>query len=314
MFRHDAEANILAIQDLGGLVTLWDFFAPIEDLVADSPLKPGVDDICTRIGKRLGGFFARLHAPITRATLIDSLTQTESKLLTHTPTRKLVRYAAVEPIFDRLESHNVSDAEELARRVEEDFLRKPVQGESCFSLGDFHPDSILVSPLYKAYYKHKDPIVAVIDWEFAGLDCQGANGDMAQFLACFQCYLLDVKTERGGTTDTPVHKLVDSVMAEYAKFLTFHISKSKENADELSLVVLRSALILHGREIINQAVDGEWKAGDCAVAEMVKTGAELIRLAQDSVASMKEENNWTKIMREDVGAFSILKLFGVTGQ
>lgn len=71
--------------------------------------------------------------------------------------------------------------------------------------------------------------------------------------------------------------------------------------------LLRSALILHGWEMINQAVEREWSTEGLSVSEMVQAGAWYLERAGEDVEDMLEEGNWEELTREDHG--NILRLF-----
>lgn len=87
----------------------------------------------------------------------------------------------------------------------------------------------------------------------------------------------------------------------------------KNAAADASLGIFRSALILLGRETINQAVDleGRWveNGSGVSVGEMVRAGAWYFQRAGDDVEEMLAEENWAELMREEKGI--ILGLFGL---
>jgi hypothetical protein len=81
------------------------------------------------------------------------------------------------------------------------------------------------------------------------------------------------------------------------------------------LSIFRSALILLGREMINQAVERDWTSlhrnkTDELVRGMVKRGAWYIRRAGDDLDGMLEAANWKKILEDDDQA--MLTLFGIS--
>jgi hypothetical protein len=82
------------------------------------------------------------------------------------------------------------------------------------------------------------------------------------------------------------------------------------------LCIFRSALILCGREIINQAVERDWAGSrlgqnDESAREMVQNGARYIRLAGDNLGEMLDIANWKDILGDDDPA--MLVLFGLEG-
>jgi hypothetical protein len=81
-----------------------------------------------------------------------------------------------------------------------------------------------------------------------------------------------------------------------------------------NLLVFRSALILHGREMINNAVQREWPSSaqkECSVLiqEMVRKGAWYIERAGDNVKEMLDTMNVEQLFQEGGGI--MLRLFGV---
>ena len=85
----------------------------------------------------------------------------------------------------------------------------------------------------------------------------------------------------------------------------------------LHLQIFRSALILHGREMINKAIEREWpgspqKESTILVKEMVQKGAWYIERARDDVRGMLEAANWDELLVEDDRI--MLSLFGIETQ
>jgi len=82
----------------------------------------------------------------------------------------------------------------------------------------------------------------------------------------------------------------------------------------LHLQMFRSALILHGREMINNAIEREWAGKDSTilVKEMVEKGAWYIERARDDVRGMLEAANWDELLMEDDRI--MLNLFGIETQ
>jgi hypothetical protein len=88
---------------------------------------------------------------------------------------------------------------------------------------------------------------------------------------------------------------------------TEHRTKSQ------NLQVLRSALILHGREMINNAVEQEWqdsphKERSVLIREMVQKGTWYLEMAGNSVDEMLGPANLKELIQGDGGV--ILSLFG----
>ena len=123
----------------------------------------------------------------------------------------------------------------------------------------------------------------MIDWEFATIkQGRGINGDMAQFLASFHALLLSLPR-----TYETVDIFVRGVCGAYAErsgiASKVRDAHRRKDTTDPSLGIFRSALILLGRETINQAVDLEEKweenGSGTSVAEMVQAGAWYIQRA-----------------------------------
>ena len=76
---------------------------------------------------------------------------------------------------------------------------------------------------------------------------------------------------------------------------------SKPNSD---FHIFRSALILHGREMINQAIERDWccstpEESFALVHGMVESGAWYLERAGDDVEGMLENSNWEEMLKED---------------
>ena len=73
-------------------------------------------------------------------------------------------------------------------------------------------------------------------------------------------------------------------------------------------------MILHGREMINNAIERTWpnltkKETNVLVQEMVRKGAWYIERAEDDVGKMLEAGNWEQLLKED--SRIMLNLFGI---
>jgi hypothetical protein len=134
---------ILAIEDLGPLSSLHEFFKPetCDVLAQKSPT-----ELAKCIGQRVGHFFAHLHAPevIQRVGLSAA-----AATLRSISKRSLIYKACVTHIEDLLVSLAKQSDEEggarLARRVEADLLHETSGEEDCFQIGDCHPGCVLIS-------------------------------------------------------------------------------------------------------------------------------------------------------------------------
>jgi hypothetical protein len=297
---------VLVLEDLGPLVTLWDFLSLETCRKIDRRI---LIETCADMGNRIGRFFADLHSATTQQNWGFSV----PAVLENSSAYQFVLDTAVEPVLERMKSHGTSadTAERLYARALADYARNPNTLESVFTIGDFHPGHILVDATWASPNRTTTmgrPL-AIIDWEFAtAKGGRGANGDMAQFLASLHLLLLSLRKPNGRDSVSPAYEAVATfqcwVCDAYAYLKLFHISRSPGNP---IMWLLRSALILHGREMINQAVEREWSTEGLSVSEMVQAGAWYLERAGEDVEDMLEEGNWEELTREDHGV--ILRLF-----
>ncbi|KAL2136458.1 hypothetical protein VTI74DRAFT_3477 [Chaetomium olivicolor] len=323
VLAHDAEHQVLALEDLGPLVTLWELLDPTQPHPASTITPAGaLLARCSAIGSSLGAFFATLHSPCT-LTGLRSLLGGEAEVLEQSLAADVVFDVAVGPVLGRLQKQGRMDeasARKLYARVEQDYRREAYPGEGCLSMGDFHPGSVLVTALGLAE-REEDAMVGVIDWEFATIrDGRGVNGDMAQFLASLHVLIMSLPRDgEKGLLREAVVVLVKEMCRAYAEGsgLVRRVAEVVRDSREAGKVpvmgIFRSAMILFGRETVNQAIDRKWDHGPgTTVAEMVQAGAWYLERAGDSVEEMLEESNWEEMMaREDN---IILWLFGLAQQ
>jgi len=313
VIKNDPSAFVLAMEDLGPLITLWELFSP-SHINSSSLESSALTKCCVDIGHRVGSFFADVHSSVAFEAILQRASEDPNlSILHHSVTEDVVFGAAVKPIQERLQNQgglDPAEAESLYQRVRSDYERGPFPQENCLSIGDCHPGSILVSPNTLCGDEMR---VGAIDWEFATIDGRGANGDMAQFLASFHVLLLSLPR------DTLAYKAAMSFAGEVAETyaaqsgLVERMAAAKERGglgDDSVLGLFRSALILHGREIINQAVEREWSNGShVSVDEMVQAGIWYLQRAGSSVEGLVASKNWNELMREETGM--MLGLFGL---
>lgn len=302
---HDSARSVLVIEDLGPLMTLWDF---LNHLSGDSI--PHHQATCAVIGCRVGSFLAELHRQETtdcarRSAPADAAVLDRAHLIT----ADLVLDAAVRPVRERLRTLGglaEDEADALYASILADFNRPNGPGESCLAMGDCHPGAILIDPA-PAEDEEELPDVGVIDWEFAALrGGRGPNGDAAQFLASLHALLLSLP--RGSRARENVVALAEAVGDAYSARAGY-AGREAVLSDPVAAVILRSALILHGRELINQAVERPWGDGGLSAAEMVAVGIWYLQRACENVDGMLEPKNWNALMGEE--ASLMLRLFGL---
>ncbi|KAF8847051.1 hypothetical protein BDZ45DRAFT_733845 [Acephala macrosclerotiorum] len=313
LLYHSAEEHVLVFEDLGPLLTLYQYFAAIPDEKAG--LSEGGQDANQILGSRIGEFFAELHSPSTWQ-LVSTAT---SGNLENPVTKDLILRAAVITIQEYLAQFKIPNAQMLFHRVLADYQRVNMPEERCFILGDFTPGAILLAASGDATQS-----MGVIDWEFSS-EGRGPNGDMSQFLAVI--HLLLMAALPGSQRHRALDSFIQGVYSAYHRHSSIRLeqqdllmlSKSDAAQTELrtgsqNLQILRSALILHGREMINNTVEQEWqdsphKERSVLVQEMVEKGAWYLERAGDSVEEMLDPANVEELIKGDGRV--MLGLFGV---
>jgi len=289
VLHHDAEHHVLVFEDLGPLLTLDRYLAAFSREA--SQLSAAAEKACEQIGARLGGFFGELHSPRSLRLVLQSA----SHDLANVFTRDLVYEFAVLPVRGHLEKYAIQDPGLLFARVQQDYERALVDGEPCFVLGDFTPGAVLLGRSGDGSQK-----MGVIDWEFSCCEGRGPNGDMAQCLAALHVSLL--ASPAGSDAFLATRALVRGMCSAYSRHLAGWLPETRPRGnppnEPLVLHLFRSALILHGREIINHAVDGEWPPS-FSVADAVGLGAWYLRVAGSDVQDMIQEANWQQLLKED---------------
>lgn len=185
------------------------------------------------------------------------------------PNIKSVIYnEVVLPLEACLKRFNISDTSQPYRRVESDFHRENRTEEQSLVVGDLWPGGILLG---KA--DAPDFVMGIADWEFASYE-RGLNGDMAQLFAHLYLHLL------ASTEDSVAHIALKTLLASisstyrrqrrlfgYAWTLpdspAFADSPSAPLVSSARARVLRSAFILHGREMISNTLLQKWSCKCC---------------------------------------------------
>lgn len=310
LLYHHTEEHILVIEDLGPLVTLSEYISAIGNVKAAS-LLPWREPYRT-LGARIGDFFGHLHSSESRAKVKTANSGTFENSLV----KDLILQEAVIPIQKHLTRFNIPNASILFRRVLEDYQRANLPSEQRFVLGDFTPGAILLPTERGDGWQ----TLGVIDWEFSGLG-RGPNGDMAQFLAHLHLLLMAAFGE-----DQRYHALesfISCICATYRmQSLTWLGDLSLRSPHPAaatsaleSLQIFRSALILHGREMINNAAEQNCSGsghneGPHLIQEMVQKGAWYLERAGSDVEEMLDGANVNELFKEDHRI--MLNLFGIT--
>ena len=299
------------ISDLGPLSTLASVLAGLATTVGSGLIDSQRLNF-HRIGSRLGQFLGDLHAPYRVILDVDT---SPSDIAAK---RDVELEWAVKPIERHLQQFDILDAEELYNRVIEDFQPTDGAEEQSFALGDLTPGAILLGDLYE-----ESTPLGVIDWEFSGRG-RGMHGDMAQLLAQVHLHLIAhghnravtsaIKAFLDGITTSyrTQRRKADTTWTSLVPFdLDHHPSKPppvKEAAAAVAIRTLRSAFILHGREMINGAFDLDWHCECCRagsekekcplIRTMVDKGVWYLRKASASDVDFVEEDNWNSVSAE----------------
>jgi hypothetical protein len=297
---HDAHDHVLVFEDLGPLVSLHNYLAAYQ--CEEPAYSVREQDVCYRLGSRIGEFFAELHNPqslkeIRSGGFVDSSYITRDMVLQH----------AVLPVKKYLLEHKIPDAQMLYSRVLDDFSRADLPDELSFVLGDFTPSAVLLEA-----HGTGNQRVAVIDWEFAGQG-RGPHGDMAQCLATL--HILLSSAPANSASFNAIEACMRGICSAYCQKTSTWLGQTTSNAGTVSknlrLRLLRSAFIMHGREIINNAVEREWPRS-LSVESMVRMGAWYLERAGGDVEAMVSHANWNELLKEDHRI--ITSLFGVDVQ
>jgi hypothetical protein len=166
--------------------------------------------------------------------------------------------------------------------------------------------------------------IGIIDWEFSGVG-RGPNGDMSQFLAVL--HLLLMAAPPGSQRHSALDSFIKGICSAYSKYSSKRLAQQdllivcksdvvdiEPQTKSQNFQIFRSALILHGREMINNAVEQEWqdsphKERSILVQEMVRKGAWYLEMAGDSVEEMLQPANMEELIKGD--GQIMLGLFGM---
>lgn len=169
--------------------------------------------------------------------------------------------------------------------------------------------------------------LGIINWGFSGTG-RGPNGDIAQFLASLHLLLMAASPEcqRRNAIESLIQGICSSYQRHSSEWLKQpHLRKGPTSCAnepeartsseaDLYIQIFRSALILHGREMINNAIEQEWpdipqKESNVLVQEMVRKGVWYLERAGDDVKGTLDPTNLEEICKED-GRIT-LSLFGI---
>ncbi|XXH05889.1 hypothetical protein Hte_012330 [Hypoxylon texense] len=328
LLHHCSESGVLVISDPGEFVTLWDILTPSRFENLTVPHVNTLRSIGSELGRKIGRFFAKLHSAFSRKNVERCAPAAKQKL---DSTFVSILETKVLPVLERLRTYGTDidseTAQELFRRVVK--VHSTIRG-SCFTHGDLHPGAILIrhwpelitiSRLRRRMDDENEYVyMSVVDWKWAKLNGCGIDGDMAQLLASLHChriYLEALKSGSPGPNDRVeeallvTHAIVWGICTSYSEVIQID---QDVHASRQTATLLRSALVLHGREMINGAVERDWFIPTgfrvdktLLIKKMVGVGIKYLQQAGKHRAEMLD--NWSK-HPVDEDAY-IKSLFGI---
>jgi hypothetical protein len=264
------------------------------------------------VGRKIGSFFARLHSLSSISCIINS-PHHGAEFLSNPTMRDVVLDQAIRPLKVQLELFpqilSASEAKNLYRRVEDNFMRSPQMNERAMVLGDCWTGAILVGTT------EDDPLVGVIDWEFASIG-RGVDGDMAQFLAHLQPFQLAASWHGQSSQHQALKLLTDELTTAYRRqSITEGVKwagEGKPAAASTQARMMRSAFLGCAAEMINCAFWKVWpcKSPSCGtphpteqrdcklIQQMVERAVWYLRLAGDDEVEFVKEQNWLTIQAD----------------
>lgn len=310
--HYDASDHVLILSDLGPLPDLSNVFCelggytPGPDNGRHAPSPPSKSprighelrdsDVAffEKLGTRLGGFFARLHSQHVRQAILDTASQDPSFAVgqgSHAfpslPEMKTVVHEhVIKPLRSQLRLFpsliDIEEADTLFSAIETDFLRETTERERCFVIGDCWTGTILVD-----LDSHvEETKVGAIDWEFASISGRGINGDISQFTAHLELFL--VAAHSWGGDGAPGHI---SALKAILQALVASYDAQREKIEDSALrdMITRSALLSHGAELINCAFWKIWicRDSDCLVCHQHNEKSSAEQLREESEGSVK---------------------------
>ncbi|KAK5062498.1 hypothetical protein LTR84_004571 [Exophiala bonariae] len=289
ILHYDASDHVLILSDLGALPDLSNVFCELGGYTPGSdngrpevplppPKSPRVGQRLTdnevtffeNLGTKLGRFFARLHSQRVHQAILDPASGQHTSLTVGDeicgfpllPQMKTVVHEhVIKPLRSQLRLFpsliGIEEADTLFSAIEADFLRDTGEQERCFVIGDCWTGTILVD-LDRPEGETK---VGVIDWEFANISGRGINGDISQFTAHLELFLIAASSWGGDGAPGHISPLKEIMQALIA---TYEAERAQVDDSTLKETITRSAFLSHGAELINCAF---WKIWICKDSE-----------------------------------------------
>ncbi|KAJ3498689.1 hypothetical protein NLG97_g932 [Lecanicillium saksenae] len=257
------DASVLLMEDLGDV---QDIMSHIQNNAAAPHLPPNLEAQILAAGEILGISLARLHSQYNLSRIANYFST--QAIFSQSLTNHLVWGAMLDSLPEYLSTF--ADGKELFLRVEEDFKFPKYSYPRVLSHGDFHTGNVLMpSP------NSGSVIPIVIDWEFAHLG-RGINDDASKFTASIHCILIDARRDGcGASLVTLLRRLISGFCSGYRT--TAQQRWDAKNAEDKNLLLLRSAMLFHGTEMIVFA--SEFMSESLALQEMLSIGVWYLRNA-----------------------------------
>lgn len=280
LLRHDVgtEATLrLTNQRIETSMILTTDSGPMLDCVSYFKQKP-LPRLASSLGAIIGSILASFHT--------TTLPEFIPEILDNNFTYEFILTTIVDPLKERLA--HLPNGAALYRRIEEDFTNPNYDYPKVLSHGDMNSSSVLISQTVE---RPRSPVI--IDMEFAQLHGRGVNGDTAQLLANIHCELLAAEHAGKKTIAHTLSRFIQGVCDAYRGTSGLVLCQSPE--DE-GAQLMRSAFILHGREMISYACN---RCKDDVIAgKLIEEGVWYVERAGDDIEAFIEESNWERLGEE----------------
>lgn len=280
---HKAEnASVILLEDLGKLLSIYTSVARS----AKTAASPERDVKLSRLGSILGRSLAHLHSSKTMDVVKQQPHVAETLSLSLTDAVVWTGTMVMLPQY----LEKFPDGARLYQRLVEDVKAPKYDYPECLVHGDFHTGNVMMSQDDTSGLEQR-PVV--IDWEFCNLHGRGINGDVPQFLSSLHCHLIGARTKDPACA----HALRQFCRGFCSAYRDAASLRCKRDAGQVNCQLLRSALLLHGRDMVNYAI--EFLGDDGEVDQMVNVGVWYMRRACDDMNGFVSDENWSLLRDED---------------
>ncbi|KDR74397.1 hypothetical protein GALMADRAFT_141440 [Galerina marginata CBS 339.88] len=282
---HDRDRNVLWIEDLGRMRTLSEILLdpvglsdPNRRLGEESNMGAQIQQVAAD----LGSFLARLYKATTNppSHLLDDLKSSSNS----SGINEYLANMVLENLQRPEAEVSSAEVEVLAERVRVG-LSESEDGdggvdEVCLGMVDFWPESVLV----ELGEGSANPRCGLVDWEYFGPS--NAASELGMFLAHLHVHMLNTKSS--SETKERIQLFAGAMFQAYAQ-------SQPETDWKPSNRFKRSALLSHGRELVNGVAMYHAKLDDTAKARILKAGIRSLRASGELEAGV------------DLGLLSVLR-------